>query len=131
MARLILLLWVAVISVQSLYKGLVYTYYVCNKAYIIEQLCENKAQPALKCDGKCHLKKVMKVESNTSESKQQPYLPSLEEVKLPPLFFQSIEPLLAFAGRTFFPNNCKTSFDYQFCYAYEPLAGVWHPPRLV
>ena len=131
MARILLLLWVVVISAQSLYKGLVYTYYVCNKAYIIEQLCENKAKPALKCDGKCHLKKVMNVKAAPTEDKQQPYLPSLEEVKLPPLFFQNIKPLLAFAGKTLFSVDNKTSFDYAFCYAYEPSFGVWHPPRFI
>lgn len=131
MARVVLLLWIVVISVQSLYKGLVYTYYVCNKAYIIEQLCENKATPALKCDGKCHLKKVMNVKVASSEDGQQPYLPLLEEVKSPPLFFQSLKPLLALAKRTFFPVDNKTNFDYQFCYVYEPFLGIWHPPRFI
>ncbi|MFK7798535.1 MAG: hypothetical protein AB8E82_13870 [Aureispira sp.] len=130
MARLLLLLWVVVISIQSLYKGLVYTYYVCNKAYIIEQLCENKAQPALKCEGKCHLKKVMNVHRASTETKQQPYLPNLEEVKLPPLFFQTVEPLLAWIDQTAFSSTGKAIFVYQFDYTYQPLHGVWHPPRL-
>lgn len=131
MARLLLLLWVIIISVQSLYKGLVYTYYVCNKAYIIEQLCENKAKPELKCDGKCHLKKVMNVNAVSTEDKHQPYLPSLEDIKIPSLFFQDITPLLALRGRSTFLTNNKISFDYAFCYAYELLLAVWHPPRFL
>lgn len=131
MARSILLLWVVLISIQSLYRGLVYTYYVCNKAYIIEHLCENKAQPELKCAGKCHLKNVLQVQARPSEQQEQPFLPSLEEVKLPTLFFQQIARLTALCNAFLVPIPSKSWLDYQFRYAYEPLNGFWQPPRTV
>lgn len=33
--------------------------YVINYDYIVKELCENKAKPELKCNGKCHLMKEM------------------------------------------------------------------------
>jgi hypothetical protein len=33
--------------------------YRINKAKIIEKFCENKEIPELKCEGKCHLKKLL------------------------------------------------------------------------
>lgn len=35
-----------------------------------EQFCENKAKPELKCNGKCHLKKVNKAQDNQNSSKK-------------------------------------------------------------
>ena len=132
MARVILLWWVLLVSFQTLYQGLVYSYYVCNKAYIIEQLCENKNQPQLKCDGKCHLKKVLQVQAKKTPQEQpnQPYLPNLEDVKLPPLFFQAAMPFVALCRRLCWQNGTSRRFDYLFCYTYEPSLPVWNPPRL-
>jgi hypothetical protein len=37
-----------------------YLNYQVNYRYISTVLCENKAKPVLKCDGKCHLQKELK-----------------------------------------------------------------------
>ncbi|WP_052158126.1 hypothetical protein [Lacinutrix jangbogonensis] len=39
---------------------LTYAYYNIDPVGFIEALCENKDKPELKCNGKCHLKKVTK-----------------------------------------------------------------------
>ncbi|MBU0942262.1 MAG: hypothetical protein KKD36_12625 [Bacteroidetes bacterium] len=35
-----------------------------------EQFCQNKAKPELKCNGKCHLKKINKEQDNQDSSKK-------------------------------------------------------------
>ncbi|SHG96900.1 hypothetical protein SAMN05444372_11266 [Flavobacterium micromati] len=35
-----------------------------------EQFCQNKAKPELKCNGKCHLKKINKEQNNQDSSKK-------------------------------------------------------------
>ena len=44
--------------------------YVINYEYISKVLCENKAKPQLKCNGKCHLKKSMTSTDTQSEISQ-------------------------------------------------------------
>ena len=38
--------------------------FVINQNYIARELCENKAKPASKCNGKCHLKKKLNEAAN-------------------------------------------------------------------
>ena len=44
--------------------------YVVNYDYIVNELCENKLKPELKCNGKCHLTKELAKasESNSNDS---------------------------------------------------------------
>ena len=46
-----------------------YLEYAINKDFIANVLCINKDKPALKCNGKCHLKKELKKASDTNENK--------------------------------------------------------------
>lgn len=47
------------LSFQCLIKLGLISYYSLNIEYIINELCENKDKPELKCNGKCYLKKKM------------------------------------------------------------------------
>jgi len=130
MLRALAILWILLITVQSFYQGLIYTYYVLNKDYIVAELCENKAKPALKCDGKCHLKKVLQVSKELNSSEQQPFLPSLEEIKPPILFYEQI----TFHGLdtlTYYMDSFyrATPFEYAFNYQYKPVFITFQPPR--
>ncbi len=62
---------IAIIAISTLYKGLLVGYYVLNKEYIAANLCENRDTPALKCDGKCYLKRNLRVENNPTETKKE------------------------------------------------------------
>jgi len=43
-------------------------WYQANKAYIAQNLCENRDKPEMKCCGKCYLKKQLrKADSNTEK----------------------------------------------------------------
>ncbi|MCF8274632.1 MAG: hypothetical protein K9I95_12450 [Flavobacteriaceae bacterium] len=56
------------ILVNSLGVSFTYGYYYLDTSGFIERLCVNKDKPAMQCNGKCHLKKV--VENNTNDDKE-------------------------------------------------------------
>lgn len=130
MLRALAIFWVVLISVQSFYQGLIYTYYVLNKDYIVAQLCENKAKPALQCDGKCHLKKVLQISKEQNTTEPQPFLPSLEEIKPPILFYEQIAAHFLDAA-TYYMDNLDEGilFEYAFDYQYVPVFTSFQPPR--
>ena len=41
--------------------------FAINQEEIAEEFCENKDKPELKCDGKCHLTKVLQDQSNEDD----------------------------------------------------------------
>lgn len=47
-----------------------YAYYYIDRDDFIEQFCVNKDKPEMKCNGKCHLKKV---EKETTQKEKTPY----------------------------------------------------------
>jgi len=130
MLRALAILWILLISVQSFYQGLIYTYYALNKDYIIAQLCENKAKPALQCDGKCHLKKALQVSKKQNTQEPQPFLPSLEEIKPPVLFCEEVDvhflDTAVHYKDSFYEN---TPFEYIFNYRYTPVFTAFQPPK--
>ena len=51
----------------NLKEGVLVSFYQLNKEYITKTYCVNKAKPELKCDGKCHLKKMLKKSKKTEQ----------------------------------------------------------------
>ncbi|MFT5645731.1 MAG: hypothetical protein ACI976_000405 [Aureispira sp.] len=130
MLRALAILWILLISVQSFYQGLIYTYYVLNKDYIVAELCENRAKPALQCEGKCHLKKVLQISKERSTPEQQPFLPSLEEIKSPVLFYEQVAVhFLDTAVHSLDNLQEDILFEYAFNYQYTPVFTSFQPPR--
>jgi hypothetical protein len=63
-------------------KTAVWVWYKANEAYVAQTLCENKAKPTKKCNGKCYLAKQLKKAEGETENKQAPTLPlGLKEIK--------------------------------------------------
>lgn len=130
MLRALAILWILLISVQSFYQGLIYTYYVLNKDYIVAKLCENRAKPELQCDGKCHLKKVLQISKEHTAPEQQPFLPSLEEIKPPVLFYEQVAVHFLDTTMHSFDNLQENIlFEYAFNYQYTPVFTSFQPPR--
>jgi hypothetical protein len=98
-----------------------YIYYTIDPIGFIEELCENKDQPELQCNGKCHLKKV-------TESSQ-----SSEEVPVQIIDFKDIllhqNPDLAIDFKIK-PNIKKAVFGYQNYYKYLVSNSSFHPPQV-
>jgi|SRR5690606_7380298 len=64
----IILLAVATLG-QILSKPVILMNFLINRDYIAANLCENRNQPDLGCQGKCHLKKQMDQDEQSSEKK--------------------------------------------------------------
>ncbi len=62
MTRLISILFLSSILIQSFSRIFILVEYELNKEYITNIFCENKSEPQLQCNGKCHLMKQLKAE---------------------------------------------------------------------
>lgn len=47
-------------------------HYILHKKYYAEVLCKNKDKPMMHCNGKCHLKKELKEQEETSNNPNNP-----------------------------------------------------------
>lgn len=64
---------------QSLVNVGIGIYYHLNKTYITRQLCENKNNPKLHCNGHCYLSKQLK-KAQEGESKSAQFIKEKEEI---------------------------------------------------
>lgn len=100
--------------------------YVANHQYIAKELCINKENTIIGCDGKCYLvsqlAKASELEKPISSNKKITVLES--EV----LFFQEIK---SFETPVIYFNNKKTSSQfYQNLYSDNFCSSVFHPPTI-
>jgi hypothetical protein len=97
--------------------------YVVNYDYISKVLCENKAKPVLKCNGKCHLMKQLAKESE-SEKPLSSNKKALQEVEI--LFFQNID----FQCSNVFGLviSSKNTPNYINHYTFQDINFIFHPP---
>ncbi len=75
------------VLLQTFSAALVVSEYFANRKFITEQLCENRSQPQLHCNGKCYLKKKLANESEGQKSEKRNR--TTEEVVV--LFFEHNE----------------------------------------
>ena len=104
-----------------------YTVLICfelNKRYIAENLCENRAKPELKCNGKCFLQKKLKeTEDNEKNNSQKSEQRSL-------VFFY-IEPPAALSLEACLSSDLvsKRGAYYNSAYFFKNLSSVFRPPQ--
>lgn len=116
----VIAIWVSLCCQCFLQLGII-NWYELNKEVITQKYCENKGKPAMKCHGKCYLKKQLK----KAESRQEEERRIVKQTDWP--FF--ILPSLLQAGN-------KTAYKYInkdfpiFCqgYYYRYAAYIFHPP---
>lgn len=102
--------------------------YVLNYDYIANVLCENKAKPELKCNGKCQLMKNLAKASDeekpiNSDKKDN----AKQEIEV--LFFHTIE--LLFVQQIYFSKNKSVKDIYTNLYFHLVDNAVFHPPTLI
>ncbi len=68
-----------VIMLQTFVNVSIGVYYYFNKAYITQQLCENRNKPKLHCNGHCYLSKQLK-KAEEKENKSSQFLKEKEEI---------------------------------------------------
>ena len=102
--------------------------YIVNYEYISTVLCENKAKPELKCNGKCHLmKELAKSSENEKPINSDKKDNSKQEVEV--LFFQQIitQNFNINLGRNKFLINA----NYSDGYSYLISKTFFHPPTII
>ncbi len=105
--------------------------YMVNYDYITKVLCENKAKPDLKCNGKCQLMKEMAkvAESETSDNKSNSSDKKTTQTNVEILFFEEIQSLVT--NQTRFLTKSKPSDHYSNLYSYKTSFSIFHPPAVV
>jgi len=115
------LFFTTVILYNSLRVPLTYAYYYLDNAGFTELFCVNINKPELKCNGKCHLKKVTKEMPSNDES---PY--SLIKYKEIPLFVIS-KCSYKLKG---VKKNKQLQIEYINLYSYLESHSIYHPPKV-
>lgn len=100
--------------------------YVLNYDYIVKELCENKAKPEMKCNGKCHLMKELAKasEKDTPVSSDKKSSQTTFEV----LFIQKLTSLEVVTLN--FPIQKAINAMYSDGYFYENNKTTFHPPTV-
>ncbi len=99
-----------------------YIEFVFNKEFIAKVLCINKDKPELKCNGKCHLKKQVK-ENSDKEQEKKSTIPVNERFEFSKYLNNGLVEVICFEyiGKTinpFIANN----------YSYTFIFDITHPP---
>lgn len=100
--------------------------YMIHYDYIAKELCENKAKPEMKCNGKCHLMKELAKASDTGNPVSQDKKASHQEFEV--LFLEK-STTVAILNLNF-PVQKETSFNYSNLYSHQASTAVFHPPAV-
>ena len=106
---------------NTLYVSLTYAYYYLDRSDFIAQFCVNKDKPEMHCNGKCHLKKVVKQETNTDQQAPSKKV-TLKEVLL---YFEKPKTCIL---SPFVEKNDKLP-NYTNLYRYIKITDFYHPPQ--
>jgi hypothetical protein len=102
--------------------------YIVNYDYISNVLCENKAKPELKCNGKCHLIKELAKASNDDKPINSDKKNNLtQEVEL--LFCNEITEISF--RQIYFHNKTSIGDNYANLYFHSVSCSVFHPPTII
>jgi len=69
--KILVIVLTLLVFLQPLSKVWIFVSFKINQDFIAKNLCENRAKPILKCNGKCQLMKKMK-QADKDEEKQTP-----------------------------------------------------------
>ena len=119
----LLIILVSGTILQSLNKVLVISGYLLNKQEITIRYCENKAKPALNCQGMCHLKKLLAEENENGNEGRVPKFELNELV----LFHTDVEDLIKL------PFALKLQrFSECLCFEINDYSkAIFHPPSIM
>ena len=101
--------------------SITYAYYKIDPIGFIEALCENKDQPELQCNGKCHLQKVSSSQNNDQNTPER--IIDFKELILYPIS------VIDFGLSYKYSIKKQLSIEYQNLYSFEVNSDCFHPPR--
>lgn len=98
--------------------------YIVFYDYIKNELCENKEQKELKCNGQCHLsKELSKAADTTTDGKTK----SIVSVESNVVFCQDIDFDFQLCAQCFLET--KFTYYYSNSYSFSRLKTIFHPPN--
>ena len=100
-----------------------FLYYQLNLDYIVENLCENKDKPKIKCNGKCYLMKQLKKKA----SEHQPLANNRIQESFIPLFFSAL-PVYATQPKFWLPIALQFR-EINSLYRFVHDKRIEHPPQ--
>jgi len=118
--RLLSILLLSVILVQSFSKAVIFVNYEINKKQITEQYCVNKSNKSLHCDGMCH----MIVQLQKEEKQENPPVKSQND-KFEIILFSSVEEAPLF---NIFITGDHAYSIFQLIKIKSSLSSIFHPP---
>ena len=102
--------------------------YIVNYDYISNVLCENKAKPQLKCNGKCHLmKELAKASENEKPINSDKKDNSKHEIEL--LYCNELSEINF--RQIYFHNKTSVGDNYANLYFHTVGCSVFHPPTFI
>jgi hypothetical protein len=115
-------------SVRILVVPIVYLDFEINKAFIVQNLCENRFKPELNCDGKCYLAKQLHIVAEDKANKEAENQESR--------FKKILEETYHFQDFAFFQISrdfniiSANNFTYIFKEYLTNTSSLFHPPCL-
>ncbi|WP_299701473.1 hypothetical protein [uncultured Pontibacter sp.] len=123
MKRLAVILCVLCVLLQPLSKQGILMVYQLNKAYVASELCENRFIPDSDCQGKCHLRKELKKDSEREKQSQRQQQSTIDMIafnaELLPV--ATAVPQSETIGHSLYRAGLYTTPDF----------SIFHPPRLI
>lgn len=108
-------------SAQIFSKAVIVVNFYANQAYIAKTLCINKADPKMRCCGRCQLSKRLKQEDNKERQNPNLKIEKGNEVISSKSFFASYQFQEVNAGVDVYP-------DYKAHKLVDRSQAVFHPP---
>jgi hypothetical protein len=123
MNKLIAILLIVGVLLQSMSKLVIIVNYDLRKDYIAKNLCENRDKPQMKCCGKCYLKKQLN-KTEDSNSKQAPNKDSKSDV------VALIKEKIILPEYQHFEYTVHNTF-WNNHYAFNYQSAQFHPPSFL
>lgn len=110
----------ALMLVKLLAVPLIFLHYEFNKDFITANFCENKARPAMHCNGKCHLSKQL------AKAAEKPATSEKNNIKLAPLDFTEQIEAIDLDDQQQFVRQFNHFRNLPYSASYYP--SIFHPP---
>lgn len=123
MKKILVILLTLLVFIQPLSKVWIFVSFKINQDYIAKNLCENRAKPILKCNGKCQLMKKLK-QADKDEEKQTPQ--TIKE-KLEVLYCHN-QANFNISQKLDFEIKKQSFFGYKFRNNSTYLSTIFRPP---
>ena len=113
------------ISVKTLLVPVVYLDFELRRDFIIQNLCENRFKPQLKCNGQCYLaKKLHKIAEDNATKETQRQGQSIKKI-MEEVF--DAEPLFSLEW-AYVPLATKSTYTFLTANSVRIASSLFHPP---